>query len=61
MEHMKMKWNTYYRYVDKFWVVYADASAEDIFTVEHYLHGDDTGELTARAICDEHNKMLGLE
>ena len=63
MEHMRMRWRAEYSDFDGSWNVVTDEDGYPwyVASTAANLPGDPSGELTARAICDEHNAALEAE
>mgnify|MGYP000847565861 CR=1 FL=1 len=60
MEHVRMRWVPEYSEDDDAWVVVTECRGDPWFVCQivPHLPGDDSGELTAKAICDAHNAAL---
>lgn len=60
MEHMRMRWKPEYKESDESWNIVTDVDGDPWYVASIPLHlpGDDSGERTAKAICDAHNAAL---
>jgi hypothetical protein len=62
MEHMKMKWRAVFDNEESEWDIESD---EDdpwyICSMAFFIDDDQTGEKTAKAICDMHNATITEE
>lgn len=56
MEHMRIPWEARRNRGGGRWIIYALGWA--VAEIPFYLPGDAAGRLTAKAICEAHNKML---
>lgn len=60
MEHMTMPWKLEFDDSDKSWMVVTDTDGDPWYVASVALHlpGDESGERTAKALCDAHNSAL---